>query len=102
MGQGGSVKTLYAIDSARTGWLLSLDKASLRLVIGFIIGPCEVRSQTGIWNRYQLNYCRVCCDEENLETIKHLLCNYPVLSKGRGLFEGLNLCRESISRLFTD
>ena len=37
-----------AVDSKRTGWLLSLDKASLRLVVSFITGHCEIRSLTGI------------------------------------------------------
>ena len=35
---------LSAIDSAGTSWLLGLDKASLRLVIGFIMEHWEVRS----------------------------------------------------------
>ena len=40
-----------AVDSGRTGWLLSLGKASLRLVFGFITGHCEIRSLTKIWNQ---------------------------------------------------
>ena len=35
-----------ATDSMRTDWLLGLDKASLRLVIGFITGHCEIKSLT--------------------------------------------------------
>ena len=84
-----------AIGSVRTGWLLGLDKDSLRLVIGFITGHCEIMTLTGFWNRYQPEYCRVCCDKKELETI--LLCDCPALSKlglrtlGGGYFEGLNL-----------
>ena len=37
-----------AIDSVRTGWLLGLDKAGLRLVIGLITGHCEIRSLTAV------------------------------------------------------
>ena len=52
------------------------------------------RSLTGICSRSQ-PYC-VCCDEEELETVEHLLCNCLALSKlslrilGRGFLEGLN------------
>ena len=31
-----------------SGWLLDLDKVSLRLFIGFIKGHCDM---TGMWNR---------------------------------------------------
>ena len=52
-----------------------------RLVIGFIKGHCEIGLLTVIWNRFQKDYCRVCCVEENLETAGHLLCNCSALSK---------------------
>ena len=73
-----------------------LDKAGLRLVMGFITGHCEISSLTVISDRSQPNYCRVCCNEKELETIEYLLCNCPALSKlrlrtlGRGFFESLN------------
>ena len=53
-----------------------------------------------IWNRSQPDYCRLCCDEEKLETVEHALCNCPALSKlrlwilGSVFFEDLN----SVSR----
>ena len=81
----------------RTRWLLGLDKTSLRLVIGFITGHCEIRLLTWIWYRSQPDYCRVCCDEEELETIEHLLYNHPAFRKlrlrtlGKGFFEELEL-----------
>ena len=77
----------------RTGWLLVLDEASLRLIIGFITEHCGIRPLRGICNRFQLNYCR-------LNTIEHLLYNCSDLSKlrlrtlGRGFFKCLN----SVSR----
>ena len=70
--RSGCVVSKYlwpAADSTRTGWLLGLYKASLRLVVGYITGHCEIRSLTGIWKRSQPDYCRVCCDEE-LENVK--------------------------------
>ena len=69
-----------------------LDKASLRVVLGFITVHCEIRSLTRICR----NYCRVCCGKEVLNIIKHLLCNCPAFSSlrlktlGRGFFQGLN------------
>ena len=84
------------MDSTKTGCLPGLKKASLRLVIAFITGNCEIRLLTRIWNRCQPDYCRVCCDEEELETVEHLLCNCQVLSKlrfrtlGRDFFKNLN------------
>ena len=68
--------------------------------IGFITGHCQIRSLTTIWNRSQPGYCGVCCDEQELETVQHLLCNCLPFGKlrlrtlGMGFFEGLN----SVSR----
>ena len=78
----------------RTGWLLGLDKASLRLVIGFITWNCEIRSLTVIGNRSQMDSYRVCCDKEELETVEHLLCKLWLRTLGRGYFGSLN----SVSR----
>ena len=86
-----------SINSAGTGWLLDLDKATIWLDTGFITWHCVIRSLTGIWYSSQSNYCRVSCDEKELETIVHLLCNCPAFSKlrlrtiGKGFFVGLNL-----------
>ena len=55
----------------------------MRLVIGFITEHCEIRSLTRIWNSSQTDYCRLCCDEEELETVEHLLCKCPSISKLR-------------------
>ena len=56
------------------------------------------RLVTEIWNRSQPDHCRVSCNEEELETVEHLLSNCPVLGKlrnlGRGFFDGFN----SVSR----
>ena len=59
-----------AIYNVRTGWLLGLDKATLKLVIGFIARHYEIRS-----------LIEICCDKEELETTEHLLCNFPDLSR---------------------
>lgn len=53
----------------RTGLLLGFDKATLRLIIGFITGHCGMRSLTRSCNRSQPDYCRICCNEKQLETI---------------------------------
>ena len=86
---------------------MGLDKASLRIVIGFITGHCKSRSLTGIWNRSQPDYTRMYSDAEELETIERLLCNYPVYSQGWKPLTGVSLifwilCREPILRFSTD
>ena len=89
------------IDTVKTGWLLGLDNTSLTLFIGFITGYCQIKSLTRIWNRSEVYYWRVCCYEEELESIEHLLPNCPALSwlllktLGTGFIEGLN----SVSRV---
>lgn len=47
----GSRYLWLAKDSDRTGLPLDLNKASLRLVIGFIKGNCEIKSLTRTWKR---------------------------------------------------
>ena len=59
-----------------------------RLAVGleygqFKVSHCEIRSLTRICDRPQSEYCSVCCDEKELKTIEHLLCNYPALSRLR-------------------
>ena len=64
---------------------------SLSLVIGFIKGRCWIRSLTVARNRSRLDYCRVCCDEKELETVEYLLLSKLRLrSLHRGYFKGLN------------
>ena len=56
---------------------------TIKLVIGFITNHCEIKPLTEIWERSQLAYCIICCDEE-LETIAHHpLCNCPLLCRLR-------------------
>ena len=86
-----------AVDSVRTGCLLDLDKANLRLVIGFV---------TIICNRFQPDYCKVCYDEEELQSIEHF--HSPALSRLRlticdiGFFVGFNSVSRGNIRLSTD
>ena len=47
------------VDSLLTGWLMGLDKISLRLVIGLITRHCYIRSLTKIWNCIHPNYRNV-------------------------------------------
>ena len=35
-----------------------------KVVMYWALRHYEIRSMTKIWNRFQLDYCRVCCDEE--------------------------------------
>ena len=50
----------------------------------------------GISNKSQSDYCRVCSDEEELETVEHFFCNCPAVGRlrlktfDRGFCEGLN------------
>ena len=79
--------------------------AWIRLVIGFIIGHFEIRSLTEIWNRFHPDYCRVCCDAEQLKTMSTSSVTVKPLV-GWGPLAGTSLrvwilCQEMTSRLFT-
>ncbi|XP_058982786.1 uncharacterized protein LOC131804232 isoform X1 [Musca domestica] len=67
------------LSEKRTRSLMSLSKPDLILVVGIITGHCKVRAMTSKWDSDGIDYCRICQDEEEIETIEHLLCHCPAL-----------------------
>lgn len=63
----------------RTRLLLQMRRNDVRLLIGVVTGHCDVRDFTSRWGIVDTDYCRVCGDEEEAESIEHLLCRCPAL-----------------------
>ena len=62
------------LDKKRTQYLLSLDKSSLRVLVGVITGHCQVGS---FQSRFSPNFsdeCRSCMAIDSIENIFHFLC----------------------------
>ena len=84
-----------AKKSVRKGWLLALYKASLMLIIEFIMRHCIIRAVTRNWNSFGLLQGRLRQGGVG-ETIEHLLYYRPALSRlrlttlGRDFFEHLD------------
>ena len=67
----------------RTSSLLDHNKREIKIVVGIITGHCKVRSLTSKWDSSGEDYCRLCEDEEEVETIEHILCKCPSLISRR-------------------
>ena len=68
----------------RTQTLLSLDKGSIRLLVGVITGHCMIGRMSERMGYPRNDLCRSCFDEEEEESVQHLLCDCPAL-QGRRL-----------------
>ena len=95
-----------AVETTRTDWLLGLDKASLRLVIGLITWHCEIRSLTGIWNSRTIADYVAMRNSWRLLSTSSVLAQ-PLVNWGWGLLVGASLriwilYRESTSRFPKD
>lgn len=77
-----------AIDTKRTADLLKLCKNDIRMLIGVLTGHCKVGYMISKYDRSIQDFCRSCGNEEELETIKHLMCDCPALSQRRLLHLG--------------
>jgi hypothetical protein len=69
-------------DRGKTTYLLSLDRESLRLLVGAISGHClgAMATRMGLGGN---DLCRICGDKEAKESIEHLLCECPALRELR-------------------
>ena len=64
--------------------LLSLDRVSIRLLVGVITGQCMIGLLSERFGYPRNDLCRSCLDEEEEESVQHLLCDCPAL-QGRRL-----------------
>ncbi|XP_058987393.1 uncharacterized protein LOC131806753 [Musca domestica] len=90
------------LSEKRTRSLMSLSKPDLKLVVGIITGHCKVRAMTSKWDSDDIDYCRICQDEEEIETIEHLLCHCPALINVRHKIVGELVSRDLSSFSTTD
>ena len=84
-----------AFSERRTGSILQLGRASIRVLIGVITGHCALGVMAERYGLPANDFCRSCRDEEEPETVEHLLCGCPALMRNRlsilgdTFFEGL-------------
>ncbi|XP_046802053.1 uncharacterized protein LOC124418763 [Lucilia cuprina] len=57
--------------------LLGLDRRSIRIIVGEKTGHCAIGAFLGNWVFNTQEFCRLCEDEEELETVDHILCDCP-------------------------
>ena len=67
------------MDAGATKVLFGLDREGLRTLTGFLTGHCAVRAFTSRWDRDIPDFCRLCEDVEELETVEHIMCHCPRL-----------------------
>ncbi|XP_065356722.1 uncharacterized protein LOC135951073 [Calliphora vicina] len=71
-----SVQGLMAkTECEATGTLIELDRYNLRILVGVITGYCSIGAFKGKWDNVTQDFCRVCGDAEELETVEHIMCN---------------------------
>ncbi|XP_065357818.1 uncharacterized protein LOC135951979 [Calliphora vicina] len=71
------------LNANATGTLIELDRYNLRILVGVITGHCSIGAFKGKWDNGTQDFCRVCGDAEELETVEHIMCNCPMLQGHR-------------------
>lgn len=88
-------RTLWPnISQRRTKELLAFGKRQLATLTGVLTGHCAIGRMAARMNIPHEDYCRSCLDEDEEETVEHLLCNCTELQEYRLSFLG--------NRLFAD
>lgn len=54
--------------------LIFLAKTDPKLMVGIVAGHCGLRAMTSKWSSDNTVYSRLCQDDEETETVEHLLC----------------------------
>ena len=65
--------------------ITALDKADLRLLVGYLCGHHELRYYLHKIGLSQETDCRLCLEDD--ETTTHILCDCPALARLRRLFQ---------------
>ncbi|XP_037826889.1 uncharacterized protein LOC119614856 [Lucilia sericata] len=77
-------RTLWPkLNPKATRMLLGLDRKSTRILVGVITGHCSIGAFRGNGVGNTQDFCRLCEDEEELETVEHILCHCPRLQSLR-------------------
>lgn len=71
------------IDRRRTGELIRMHRPHMRIIISVITGHCPFGNHARRLGLPYNDFCRSCRDEEEEETISHLLCDCPALENER-------------------
>ena len=67
----------------RTNALLSLSRPDVSLIVSVMTGHCLIGRHAERLKVLSNDFCRSCGDEEEVESIEHLLCLCPALSRRR-------------------
>ncbi|KAL7726004.1 hypothetical protein ACLKA6_005752 [Drosophila palustris] len=72
----------------RTAELLHFNKNRIRLLTGVLTGHCHIGRMAQRYGGPYQDFCRSCGDEEEMESVQHLLCDCPALQRRRKRFLG--------------
>ncbi|XP_055856174.1 uncharacterized protein LOC129919340 [Episyrphus balteatus] len=81
-------------NEKETRYLLSLSKKNIRVLIGVLTGHCAIGTMAIRMGVFAPDFCRSCQDVEEIESIKHLLCECPNLQTNRLRFFGTRFVEE--------
>ena len=81
-------------DRGKTSYLLTLDRDSLRVLVGVVTGHCLIGVMAARMGVDSNDLCRSCGDEEAQESIEHLLCECPALQERRLATLGVRFLRD--------
>ena len=76
-----------------------MDRVSIRLLVGGITGYCIIGRMSKRMGYLRYDICSRCLDEEEEESVQHLLCDCPPLQErrlqclGRRRFNNLDLSK---------
>lgn len=77
-------RSLWSVyDRRRTLSLVKLSRSDARTISGIITGHCAIGTHAERLRIPHNDYCRSCRDEEEIESVRHLLCECPALANRR-------------------
>ena len=70
-------------DLRRSKYLLALERKRLSTLVSVLTGHCLIGEHARRLGINSNDFCRSCGDEKEVESVEHLLCDCPALSKRR-------------------
>ena len=83
-------------DHKRTKVLLSLPRVGVSTTVGIISGHCLIGIHAARLGVASNDFCRSCRDEEETESVSHLLCHCPALAQRRFRLLGSPFFRDTM------